>query len=298
MISGDLPMTMNPQSFPYNEDRACRCLKVATVTVSCDPHPAVNRSLILNRVNEIIESHPDTELVVFGEMILGWYNPEEMPEYHLKISERVSQEDIKDFVHIASHHGIYLCFGISEISEGILYNSQILLNPEGEIQAVHRKSNLKNSEIKAGYKAGEELVTITDIMGVKTGIVICSDAASPEIVLHLMRSNLDLIILSLADDRDEGQFMARLNARMYDAWIVTANRYGCENGRFWDGHMVISDPLGRLRVSGKGKEQYLTYELQFPAEQSRLKRLLRKIYTRFPLPVLALWNWKKIRAYF
>jgi hypothetical protein len=28
----------------------------------------------------------------------------------------------------------------------------------------------------------------------------------------------------------KGLFMAQFNARMYDAWIVTANRFGDENG--------------------------------------------------------------------
>jgi hypothetical protein len=40
---------------------------------------------------------------------------------------------------------------------------------------------------------------------------------------------------------------------VYDAWIVTANRYGDENGYFWNGHTVISDPIGSLRASPQEK---------------------------------------------
>ncbi len=36
-----------------------------------------------------MKAHPDVELVLFGEMILGHYNPGGMPEYHRKISEPI-----------------------------------------------------------------------------------------------------------------------------------------------------------------------------------------------------------------
>ena len=88
--------------------------------------------------------------------------------------------------------------------------AQVLINPEGEIQAVHRKSNLKSGEKTANYKAGSVPVTITDIKGVRTGIVICSDAASPSTMREMMRSHPDLILLSLADDSDEKSWVKKV----------------------------------------------------------------------------------------
>lgn len=286
------------KSLLYSEQTAVKHLKVASATLSCDRDPDANRARIASTVDAIKKRHPDVELVIFGEMILGWYNPGEVPEYHRDIAERISKETLQDFVSLSVRHGIYLCFGMSEIDDGVLYNSQVLLNPQGEIQAVHRKSNLKSSEKKADYKSGSVPVTITDIKEVRTGIVICSDAASPRTIWEMMRSELDMIILSLADDCDEKLFMARCNARMYDAWVVTANRYGDENGRFWNGHMVISDPLGRLRAVGQDREQYLVYELKFADERSWLKRVIRNVLVKLPLPIHILKNWKIVRSYF
>ncbi len=291
-------MTTGLKSFLYNEQKAVKHLKIASVAISCDRDPAVNRSKIVSTVDEIKKNHPDTELVVFGEMILGWYNPGSMPEYHRNIAERITQKTMQDLASLSLRHGIYLCFGMSEIDDGILYNAQVLINPEGEIQAVHRKSNLKSGEKTANYKSGSVPVTITDIKGVRTGIVICSDAASPSTMRKIMRSHPDLILLSLADDSDEKSFMARCNARMYDAWIVTANRYGDENGRIWDGHMVISDPLGRLRAMGQNQEQYLVYELKFADEKSWVKKVVRNILVKLPLPVYILKNWRIVRSYY
>lgn len=265
--------------------------------MSCDRDPQANLARIAKSLDEIAGAHPDIELVVFGEMILGWYNPGEMPEYHRWISRPISSETLQPVSALAAQHAIHLCFGMSEIDDGSLYNAQVLIDPQGQVQATHRKWNLKYGETVANYRPGLVPVTITDIKGIKTGIVICSDAASPQGMWKLVKSRLDLIILSLADDMDAGQFMAKLNARLYDAWIVTANRYGDENGYFWNGHVVISDPLGGLRAYGQDQEQFLVCEIECSADASWLSRVIRHVHVKAPLILHLLRNWKRVREY-
>jgi predicted amidohydrolase len=285
------------KSFLYNEQTATRHLTVVGVAMACDRDPEKNLLKIANTLETITQAHPAVDLVIFGEMILGWYNPGGMPVYHRRISKPLSRETLQPFASLATRHRIHLCFGMSEISDGPLHNTQVLLTPQGEIQAVHRKWNLKPGEVQANYQPGPGPVTITDIKGVKTAIVICSDAASPRGMWELMRHRPDLIILSLADDADEGQFMAKFNARMYDAWIVAANRYGEENGCFWNGHMVISDPCGALRATGQGQEQYLAYELGFADEQPWLTRAIRNMWVKAPLAFHIVRHWRRARSY-
>jgi len=286
-------MTSKLKSFLYNEQVATKRLRVASVAMSCDRDPDTNRTKIANTVDAITHTHPDIELVIFGEMILGWYNPGDMPEYHRRIAEPISRETLQSLVSLAAQYRIHLCFGMSEIDDKTMYNAQVLLNPQGEIQAVHRKRCPKTEM----YSRGTVPVTVTDIKGVKTGIVICSDAASSRTMWELMKNRLDLIILSLADDSDEGLFMARFNARMYDTWIVTANRYGDQDGYFWNAHIGISDPLGSLRATSQDKEGYLVCELRFDTNQSWLKTIIRNIIVKAPLPFRVLRNWRKGREY-
>jgi len=290
-------MTSNLTSLLYNEQAATKRLKVATVALSCDRDPDINRARVADTVDAIMRVHLDVELVVCGEMILGWYKPGAMPAYHRHISQPIAPETLQPFISLAARHGLYLCFGVSEIDGERLYNAQVLLNPQGEIQAVHRKRNLKPGERQAHYHPGPVAVTVTDIKGVKTGIVICSDAASPRTMWELMKHGLDLIIFSLADDEDEGLFMARFNARMYDAWIVTANRYGDEDGTYWNGHLVISDPCGELRATGQDQEQVLVYELGFADRRSWLKWAIRNVWVKTPLAWHVLSNWKRAKSY-
>ena len=290
-------MTSRFKSFLYNEQAATRRLKVASVAMSCDRDPDTNRARIADMVDAIMHAHPDVELVVFGEMLLGWFNPGKMPAYHRRIAEAISRKTLHPLISLATRHGIYLCFGMPEIDGEALHNTQVLLNPQGEIQVVHRKWNLKPGEKEANYQPGPAPVTVTAIKGIKTGLVICSDAASPRTMWELMKRRLDLIILSLADDSDEGLFMTRFNARMYDAWIVTANRYGDEDGYFWNGHLVISDPCGALRATGQDREQYLVYELGFADKRSWLKSVVRNAWVKTPLVYHILRNWKRAKSY-
>ncbi|MBN1580010.1 MAG: carbon-nitrogen hydrolase family protein [Anaerolineae bacterium] len=281
----------------HNEKAVTKRLKVATVAMQCHREPAANRSEIADQVEAIVEAHPDVELIVFGEMTLGWYNPGGEPDYHRRISEPIPGETTRLLGELARKHGIALCFGLSEIDNGTLYNAQVLLNPQGEIQAVHRKWNLKAGERKAGYQPGGSCVTVTTIKGIRTGLIICSDAAHPRTIKELIKHRLDLILFSLADDRDEKWFVAKANARLYDAWVVSANRYGQED-HYWNGHLVISDPLGALRCTSLDKEQTLVYALGFPSDERWLERLMRNVVVKTPLLIHALRHWKILLSYY
>ncbi len=248
---------------------------------------------MVNTVKAIKKAHPGVELVVFGETILGWYKPAGMEAYHRNTAESIPGETTRIMADLARECGIYVSFGMSELNDSRLYNAQVLLDPDGEIAAVHRKMHLKD----ATFHPGTIPVTITDIKGIRTGIVICYDIVSPRVMWELVKSRLDLIILSLADDRDENSFGARFNARMYDAWIVTANRYGDEAGWFWNGHVVISDPVGALRVKAQDEEQYVFHEIGFATDQSWLKRVARRTLTRMSVVFFVLRNLKIAREY-
>jgi predicted amidohydrolase len=285
-------MASGLETFLYDEQGATKHLKVATVALQCDAEPSVNRARIVAMTEAIVDAHPDVELVVFGEVILCWYTPKRR-EYHRGTAESIPGETTRTMARLAAEHGIYISLGLSESRDGRLYNAQLLLNPAGEIQAVHRKRYPKSDT----FSRGPVPVTVTEIKGIKTGMLICSDAASPRTMWELMKKRLELIILSLADDSDEGLFMAKFNARMYDAWLVTANRYGDEDGHFWDGHLMISDPLGRLRVTTNGREQYQVYDLGFASSPSWPKWLVRSAMVKAPVILHVLRNWKRARSY-
>ena len=75
--------------------------------------------------------------------------------------------------------------------------------------------------------------------------------------------------------------------KLFDAWLVTANRFGEEDGYVYEGDMVVGDPMGRLQRTAVGKEQFMVAELYFLSNGSAITKLLRRIWVGFSfLPYL------------
>ncbi|MBN1310317.1 MAG: carbon-nitrogen hydrolase family protein [Anaerolineae bacterium] len=284
------------RTFLYPELGTQKRLKVANVAMSCDRDPGVNRTRMVNIVNTIMQENPEVDLVVFGEMIVGWYVPGSSLEYQHQISEQTTGETSQMLAPVAKKHNIHICFGMSEFDGEMFFNTQILLNPQGEIRAVHRKRNLKEHERQAGYQPGSKMMTITDIKGVKTGIVICSDTASFHTMWELIKSRLDLIIVSLTDD-DKDDFVTKFQARLFDAWVVTANRYGKEDEMYWPGLIVVTDPLGEIQSAKQGREQYSVNEMHFAERRLSLRSFARNVWVKLRLIVHVLRNLKRALSY-
>lgn len=241
-----------------------------------DEDPEKNLQRMTNFIEEIKQNHPDVELIVFGETIHGWFfNFKKTAEYHHKISESIPGKTTEVMSELATKNNVYLSFGINEKDQDVFYNSQVLIDPLGKITAVHRKRKMRESF----FTPGEYPVTVSHIKDIKTGIVICYDVQSKEVNKALRKNKLDLIIHSLADDKDPRWFGTGYLARSYDAWLINANRFGEEGGHYWNGWITITNPLGKIVISGKEKEQYLYYEIEI-VEQKRFIRGLRKMYVR------------------
>ena len=110
-------------------------------------------------------------------------------------------------------------------------------------------------------------------------MITCSDAAHQRTIKELIQSDLDLILYSLADDKDENWFMAKTLARLFDSWMVSANRFGEEN-RYWNGHTFISDPLGKLQEMSVDREGYLVHTIRVPEDRSEISEIGQKCFCK------------------
>ncbi len=260
----------------YNISKANKHLKIATTAMICDENPEKNLQKMTNFIEEIKQNHPHVELIVFGETIHGWFfNFKKTAEYHHKIAETIPGKTTDIMSKLAAQYNVYISFGINEKEKEDFYNSQVLIDPLGNITAVHRKRAMRESF----FTPGEKPVTVIQIKDIKTGIVICYDVQSKEVNKTLRKSKLELIIHSLADDKDPRWFGIGFLSRSYDAWLINANRFGEEGGHYWNGWLTITNPLGKICISGKEKEQYLYYEIGI-VEQNSIIKAIRRMYVR------------------
>jgi len=263
--------------------QAARSLTVATVAMTPDLDPGNSRDRIQRIVEETKRAHPDVRLILFGETILGWfYKQDKTRSYHESIAEGIPGPSTDFMAELAKEHDVYISSGLSERGEGKFFNSQVLIAPDGEIVAKHRKFRIRNKV----FSPGDGRLTLADIDGVKVALLICADMRSLRLRRMIRRAHVDVVLVSLADyatDRRLNQLMGAF----YDAWAVVANRYGEEPPLTWHGLISISDPWGRLVASSLGRPEVLCQRIRI-TRPHLLGRGTRRLLAGLWLLVLAI----------
>jgi predicted amidohydrolase len=210
--------------------------------------PGKNLRIITNFIDTIMTEEPGTDLIVFGETTLGWYFARKAPrKYRLSVSETIPGPATGVIGGKAAEYGVNVVFGMTErTEENSLYNSLVLVNKQGAVQAVHRKVYMTGFDKRSSFNPGKES-TIVSIDGIKTAMLICADWHDPGLMVQIQKADVDLFILSLADLAEDIGYIFNPIPRMADAWMIYANRYGNEGGIRYPGINFIADPAGNLR---------------------------------------------------
>jgi predicted amidohydrolase len=148
---------------------------------------------------------------------------------------------VRRLVQLARHHRLFLCAGLSEKERDIVYNTQVLVGPDGFV-GKQRKLHLSRDEVLF-YKGGRELVVL-DAGRCKVGIVICYDNQFPEIARILALRGADALLMPHAarvkmwDDTSESEAAARRYSHDYfRAYAMRARENAC--------FAVFTDQAGR-----------------------------------------------------
>jgi predicted amidohydrolase len=142
---------------------------------------------------------------------------------------------------IARRHRLVLCAGMSEKERDIVYNTQVLVGPDGYI-GKQRKIHLSRDEAFY-YKGGREL-PVFDVGPCKVGMVICYDNQFPEVARVLALRGADVILMPHAarfrvwKDTLESEAEARRSSHQFFGKYALRAR---ENACF----AVLTDQVGR-----------------------------------------------------
>jgi len=244
----------------YDDSQAEHQLRVASVAMRCSEEKSVNLARMQTLVRQIKEQAPATQLIVFGETTLGWYlHPDDPTGYQTAIAETIPGPATNSLGALADELNVFIAFGLAELHGSKLHNSQVLLDTAGTVVAVHRKHHLIQEDLDGGftrYDPIEENVTVTDLYGIRTGMIVCADVSSVEMTRELVEADIQFLIHSLASQADPFTFDAV--ARQFDSWVVFANRVGMEGDIEYSGTCYIADPAGTIRTEISGEEGYVT----------------------------------------
>lgn len=261
-------------------------LYVATIAMKCDESLEVNLNKIQNFVEVIKLNDPQTDLIFFGETITSSYRSNK-PGYHKNIAEKIPGKTTDLVAKLARENQVYICFGMAERFGSYVYNTQVLINPKGKIIVKHRKKDVKS----IAFESGKRVISIVDIKGFKTGLVICADVQSKAAISEANTHETDLILLSNADwsdSWDTEKLAYKYLAKSYNSWLITANRFGSEADVFWDGHIEIMDPFGEIKTRSELSERYLIYKIKM--DPNKAARKWMKIYNNISGIYLILKN--------
>jgi predicted amidohydrolase len=234
-----------------------------------------------------IEKYVNTtkaDLYIFGEYFLMG---DRCKDEYRDLAETIDGPSIQYLKKVAIHKHCHLVFGMilkDENVDGLLYNSAILIQPNGTVNA-YKKWFLPNSgpfEEKIFFDQGEELPVFATAFG-KIGLLICYDLNFPELAKALTLQGADLLIcISASPSVTRKYFETLLPARALENTVFFAfvNLAGNQEDLIYWGGSQVYDPLGTLLIKAPYfKESMITWDLNFKElEPARARRpVLRDI---------------------
>ncbi|MDD3627203.1 MAG: acyltransferase [bacterium] len=227
----------------------------------------------LNHVKDALEEI-DADLIVLPELFNTGYTFTDIKEVH-ELSEDIPNGRTTKFLsELAKKHNLFIAGGLAEVSEGRLFNSAVLVGPDGYI-GKYRKSHLFFEE-NLWFEPGETGFQIFNINGVNVGMLICFDWIFPEAMRTLALKGADLILHMTNLVLPFYQISATTRAVENKVFIILSNRYGTEkrNGREFrfTGQSEIVSPKGEILVQSLAEEDDVKI-IEINPEEARKKSI-------------------------
>lgn len=181
---------------------------------------------------------------------------------------------------MAKEFALTIVSGVSERAGDIIYNSQVFIDPAGQIAASYRKTHLfvlpPNDESTC-YAPGDSLVSVA-AAGFRFGLSICYDIRFPEVCRTLaLEYGADVMLVSSAWPLPRaGHLRALAVARAIEnqSYLVLANRVGVDAGVICCGTSAIIDPSGGFIASASDdREEMITGEISEEVVRSIRERM-------------------------
>lgn len=179
------------------------------------------------------------ELVLFPELQVHGHCTPNTWEIAESVPDGASTQWL---IRLAREHSVYLSIGLSEKQRDIVYNTQVLLGPDGYI-GKQRKIHCSRDEVLY-YKGGNDL-PVFDIGKCKVGTIICYDNQFPELARILALRGADVLLMPHAARikmwEDTPESMAAARRHSHDYFISCYAMRARENACF----AVLANQAGR-----------------------------------------------------
>ncbi len=169
--------------------QAPQARKVNLATVHHKPKgtsPHENCAEFAPLLAQAAQKHAD--LVVLGETIPS-ANVKAKPE---AIAESIPGPSTTYFANLAKQHRLHLVFSLYEKEAHLIYNTAVLIGPDGALIGKYRKVSLPPSEAAKGIAPGKDYPVFDTSFG-KVGLMVCYDGFFPEVARELTKNGAEVI---------------------------------------------------------------------------------------------------------
>ena len=244
--------------------------KVVVAAIQIDLHSLSvekNTEIIKRKISEAAQN--GAELIVFPELSNAGYITVRDKHFGRKFyeaSDYIPGNFTEEIARQAQECDVYVIVGMSEkhpVIPGTLYNSAVLISPDGEVVGTHRKVHTPGEE-KHYFAPGNSIKSFQTALGT-IGISICYDTQFPELTRTLALEGTEILCLlwNMPSFSNKPRLLEHYTAarsaenRMY---TISANRIGSDDGHaVFFGHSCISDPVGTIVALAKDDEEDVIY---------------------------------------
>lgn len=261
-------------------------LKVALIQINSGADKASNLRRVSNFINEA--ARHEAKLIALPE-VFNFRSKDhgQNPQSSEILNESESLETVSNLARI---HQIYILAGSIMIkpSQGLPFNTSLLINPQGKIIAEYQKIHLfdiqygeqkilESSRNQAGYKPVIARIPI-DNEEIKIGLSICYDLRFPELYRIYAKEKVEIITVPSAFTQVTGEAhwhtLVKARAIENQCFVLAPNQCGDGGQVQTYGHSLIVDPWGNILAEASGEREEIIYaELDF----SKLKDIRSKL---------------------
>src|SRR5213596_3514127 len=158
---------------------------------------------------------------------------------------------------------IAIVSGVSERADSSIYNSQVLIDSDGNIPAKYRKTHLyavAPVEEQTCFASGDSFASF-ELGELRFGCSICYDLRFPEIYRKLVtEQNVGALLISSAwpfPRVEHWCVLAQARAIENQAYVIASNRVGKDDDLWFCGSSAIIDPRGVVIAAASADREEL-----------------------------------------
>lgn len=250
-------------------------MKIAAVQLACTLGDVQDN---LNKIREFCRraKQEGVDLIVFPEAADTGYSMPVIREH----AKPWTKGAVPALQAMAKEFSLTIVSGVAERESNAIYNSQVFIDPRGQIVASYRKTHLfvlpPNDESTC-YTPGGEFVAVASA-GFRFGLSICYDLRFPEVCRALaLELGANVMLVSSAWPLPRAAHLRALavaRAVENQSYLVLANRAGVDAGVTCCGMSAIIDPSGVLIASAsEDREEMIVAEISEEVVRSMRERM-------------------------